>query len=65
MIDVPVAVTLSQEPGITGIPRSLAERAASDIRVWHDPGTGGHFMSHEEPDLTAATTRAFFGSLTT
>ncbi|MFL6072649.1 MAG: epoxide hydrolase family protein [Mycobacteriales bacterium] len=62
-VDVPVAVTLTAEPGLAGFPRSLAERAATDIRQWTEPGKGGHFMALEEPDLLAADIRAFFGKL--
>ena len=63
-IEVPMAITLTQEPGIVGFPRTLAERSAKDIRIWDDPGTGGHFIAHEEPDHTATTTREFFRTLT-
>lgn len=63
-IDVPLAVILSQEPNLVGIPRSIGERAATDIRQWDDFGTGGHFMAHEEPALTAEAVIRFFRSLT-
>jgi pimeloyl-ACP methyl ester carboxylesterase len=62
-IGVPVAVTLSCEPGLADFPRSLAERAATDIRRWTEPGRGGHFLGFEEPDLAATEIRAFFGTL--
>ena len=63
IVTVPAAFTLSTEPGMTGFPRSIAERAYSDIRSWHTPGTGGHFLAHEEPALAASELRAFFTSL--
>jgi len=63
VIEVPAAFTLSTEPGMTGFPRSLAERAYADIRSWHTPGRGGHFLAHEEPELAASEIRAFFATL--
>ena len=62
-IDVPVAVTLSAEPVMKGFPRSIAERACSDIQHWSEPGRGGHFLPFEEPDLLARELTEFFGSL--
>ena len=62
-IDVPVGVILSREPNMVGIPRSIGERAATDIRVWDDFGTGGHFMAHEQPVLTAGAVERFFRAL--
>ena len=62
-ISVPSAITLSNEPGYVGYPRSLAERKFLDLRQWHAPERGGHFMAHEEPEQLAADVRAFFGSL--
>ena len=53
-ITVPAAFTLSSEPGMTGFPRSIAERSCADIISWNEPGTGGHFLAWEEPDLMAA-----------
>ncbi|MEO5922067.1 MAG: epoxide hydrolase family protein [Pseudolysinimonas sp.] len=60
-IDVPAAFTLSHEPGMTGFPRSIAERACSNIVRWNEPGRGGHFLAWEEPDLMAEELRATFG----
>ncbi|MGH8878451.1 MAG: epoxide hydrolase family protein [Stackebrandtia sp.] len=62
-IDVPVAVTLSHEPVMLNLPRSLAERACSDIRHWSEPRKGGHFMPLEEPVQLAAELREFFNPL--
>jgi pimeloyl-ACP methyl ester carboxylesterase len=63
MITVPAAVTLSCEPVVVDYPRELAERAYSDIRHWTEPGTGGHFMAMEEPELLADELRSFFRPL--
>lgn len=62
-ITVPAAFTLSTEPGMVGFPRSLAERACTDIREWNLPGVGGHFMPLEEPDLLSGELRRFFRSI--
>jgi pimeloyl-ACP methyl ester carboxylesterase len=63
VIEVPAAVTLSHEPGMAGMPRSLADRACADIRHWSEPGRGGHFMALEEPALLCDEITAFFGQL--
>jgi pimeloyl-ACP methyl ester carboxylesterase len=59
-ITVPAGFTVSAESTVA---RSIAERACTDIRLWHEPGRGGHFMPLEEPDLLAADLVAFFTSL--
>ena len=58
-ITVPVAVTQSCEPPFERFPRSIAERAASDIRRYSAPGRGGHFLAFEEPQLVADELGAF------
>jgi len=58
-IAVPVAVTQSQEWNMPLFPRSIAERAATDIRRYLAPDRGGHFMAFEEPQLVAAELTAF------
>ena len=63
MITVPVAVTLSCEPPFELFPRSIAERAASDIRHYSTPGRGGHFLAFEEPQLIADELGAFMRSV--
>lgn len=63
MISVPVAVTQSHEPGMHDFPRSIAERAASDIRQYSAPGRGGHFLAFEEPRLIADELTAFMRSV--
>ncbi|MET0853601.1 MAG: epoxide hydrolase family protein [Microterricola sp.] len=62
-ITVPVAVTVSHEPGMSGFVRSIAERAASDIRHYSSPGRGGHFLAWEEPALIAGELSAFMRSV--
>jgi len=62
-ITVPAAVTLSSEPAYAGYPRSFSERLCTDLRQWHAPGRGGHFMAHEEPEQVAAELRTFFRPL--
>jgi pimeloyl-ACP methyl ester carboxylesterase len=63
LVTVPAAITLSSEPLMRGLPRELAERAYADIRHWSEPGRGGHFMAHEEPELLAEELRSFFRPL--
>ncbi|MFB6608778.1 epoxide hydrolase family protein [Agromyces sp. NPDC056379] len=60
VITVPAGFTLSAEAIIRDVPKSIAERACSDIRVWHPATVGGHFMAHEEPELLAGHLAAFF-----
>ncbi|MEH1130856.1 hypothetical protein [Micromonospora sp. CPCC 206061] len=62
-ITVPAAFTVSSEPSMANFPREIAERACTDIRHWSEPGSGGHFMPLEEPDLLAGELRQFFTSL--
>jgi len=62
-IEVPAAVTLSNEPAYATYPRSLAERVFADLRHWSTPDRGGHFMAHEEPGQVASELRAFFRPL--
>lgn len=63
-VTVPAAFTLSAEFGaLGGFPRELAERAYTDIRLWHEPDRGGHFMPMEEPGLLVEDLRTFFRPL--
>ena len=62
-ITVPVAVTQSHEAGMELFPRSIAERAASDIRQYFAPDRGGHFLAFEEPRLIADELGAFMRSI--
>ncbi len=50
---MPVAVTQSAEWNMPLFPRSIAERAASDIRRYAAAPSGGHFMAFEEPQYIA------------
>ncbi|MCU1417880.1 MAG: epoxide hydrolase [Schumannella sp.] len=52
-ITVPVAVTQSREWNMPLFPRSIADRAASDIRLYEAAPSGGHFMGYEEPAYVA------------
>lgn len=62
-ITVPVAVTQSHEHPFDLFPRSIAERAATDIRQYSAPGHGGHFLAFEEPQLIADELGAFMRSV--
>ncbi|MFI6926787.1 epoxide hydrolase family protein [Nonomuraea spiralis] len=62
-ITVPAAVTLSHEPSVADLPRSLAERALTDLRHWNTPARGGHFMPLEEPTQLATDLTTFFHPL--
>jgi pimeloyl-ACP methyl ester carboxylesterase len=44
-------------------PRSLAERAYTDIRRWSVMAQGGHFAALEQPDALAKEVRAFVRAL--
>jgi pimeloyl-ACP methyl ester carboxylesterase len=52
-ITVPVAVTQSREWNMPLFPRSIAERAADDIRLYENAPSGGHFLAFEEPGYIA------------
>jgi pimeloyl-ACP methyl ester carboxylesterase len=62
-IDVPAAFLLSRKPGMTGFPRSIADRSCSDIRSWHVTDRGGHFLALEQPDSVAGSITAFLRDL--
>jgi pimeloyl-ACP methyl ester carboxylesterase len=62
-ITVPAAFTVSHEPVMAGFPRTLAERACTDIRHWSEPGRGGHFLALEEPELVQEELTGFFRTL--
>jgi pimeloyl-ACP methyl ester carboxylesterase len=59
VIPVPVAVTQSAEWNMPLFPRSIAERAASDIRRYEAAPSGGHFLAFEEPQYVAGHLSAF------
>lgn len=62
-IVAPLGVLLSREPVMDGFPRSLAERAADDLRSFEVAPRGGHFLGLEQPDLAADRIRSFFTSI--
>ena len=62
-ITAPVGVYLSREPGFHGFPRSIAERAVTDLRQFVLAPAGGHFAGFEHPALTAEAIRAFHALL--
>jgi pimeloyl-ACP methyl ester carboxylesterase len=59
VITVPVAVTQSHEWNMPLFPRSIAERAASDIRRYSAAPRGGHYLAFEEPRYIADELTAF------
>jgi len=61
-VTVPTAITLTAEDR-PSYPRELAERLYSDIRLWNDPGPGGHFLPMEEPVRLAEDIKSFFRPL--
>lgn len=61
VIRVPVGVSVQH--GERGFPRSYAARTYSDIRVWKQLTTGGHFTAKQSPELVAADMMAFFRAL--
>jgi pimeloyl-ACP methyl ester carboxylesterase len=62
-INVPSAMTLSNEPLFANLPKSFVERRLIDLRHWSTPARGGHFMAHEEPMQVAEELRIFFRPL--
>ena len=62
-ITVPVAVTQSNESDMRFFPRSIAERAATDIRQYSAPRLGGHFLALEQPQLIADELTSFMNSV--
>ena len=61
MVSVPVGVSVQWRE--RGFPRHYAERTYTDIRVWRELPSGGHFTAKQSPELVAADIRAFFASL--
>lgn len=62
-VTAPTALLLSREPWLEGFPRSLAERAVTDLRSVEVAAAGGHFMALEQPERTAEAVRRFFAGL--
>jgi pimeloyl-ACP methyl ester carboxylesterase len=63
-ITVPVAVTQSREWNMPLFPRSIAERAATDIRQYAAATSGGHYMAFEEPGMVAEALTTFMRAVT-
>ncbi len=61
MVSVPVGVSVQWRE--RGFPREYAERTYTDIRVWRELLSGGHFTAKQSPELVAADMRAFFALL--
>jgi len=62
-VTVPTGVLVSAEPSEAGLPRSIVERAATDLRYWREAPAGGHFIAFERPALVVEELRSFFGAL--
>ncbi|MGO4535303.1 epoxide hydrolase family protein [Leifsonia sp. 2MCAF36] len=62
-IACPTGILLSRERWLDGFPRSLAERAVTDLRSFETAEAGGHFMGLEQPERTARAIRDFFAQL--
>lgn len=62
-ITAPVGILLSREPFLDGYPRSLVERAVTDLRAFEVPEAGGHFLGLEQPHPTAEAIHRFFSSV--
>ena len=62
-ISAPLGVYLNREPVMHGFPRSLAERAARDLREFVEAPAGGHFLGLERPEEAADAIRGFVASL--
>jgi epoxide hydrolase len=58
-VEVPTGVTLFPRE-LWRLPRSWVERRYTDLRHWHEPGTGGHFASLEQPEVFVDELRTFF-----
>ncbi len=58
-VEVPTGITLFPHE-LWRLPRSWIERRYTDVRHWHQPDTGGHFASLEQPDLFVDELRTFF-----
>jgi pimeloyl-ACP methyl ester carboxylesterase len=61
-VDVPTGVSMF--PGEIFVPpRAWAERQLTDIRLWHEHESGGHFAAMERPQELLADVREFFRPL--
>ena len=62
-VAAPTALLLSREPWLEGFPRSLAERAVTDLRSFETAEAGGHFLGLEQAASAATAIRKFFAGL--
>lgn len=58
-VEVPTGVTLFPQE-LWRLPRSWIERRFTDLRHWHEPDSGGHFASLEQPETFVEEVRTFF-----
>lgn len=58
-VEVPTGVTLFPRE-LWRLPRSWIETRFTDLRHWHEPETGGHFASLEQPEVFVDELRTFF-----
>ncbi|HEX6222461.1 MAG TPA: epoxide hydrolase [Acidimicrobiia bacterium] len=61
LVEVPTGVAVQW--GERGLPREYAERTYTDIRLWTELASGGHFTAKQSPEVVAEAMRVFFGSL--
>jgi pimeloyl-ACP methyl ester carboxylesterase len=59
LVEVPTGVTLFPRE-LWRLPRSWVERRYTDLRLWNQPDTGGHFASLEQPEVLVDDLRALF-----
>ncbi|MEQ4208838.1 epoxide hydrolase family protein [Actinopolymorpha sp. B9G3] len=59
-----VPLGVAQFAGDLGSIRYLAERAHSQIVSWHEYDRGGHYATHDAPDLWLGDIRDFFATIT-
>ncbi|MGY1652896.1 epoxide hydrolase family protein [Geodermatophilus sp. SYSU D01119] len=61
-VDVPAGVSLFPHE-ISVPPRAWVERQLTDLRLWHEHDSGGHFAAMERPEQLLADVREFFRPL--
>ena len=58
LVTAPAGLTLTPEDA--AYPREFAQRTYSDIRMWHGPAPGGHFLALEQPHRLIRDLRDFY-----